>query len=718
MKQKKQATAPATSRRFIPAGARLGSLEPAPPPLPDPVPDTRAAGPNPQEQEQQQQTDFGPLPRFPTIRSLRNGCYLLRYTPTQTFPLVHYDGTLRVERHTSGTTASGDLYTHSTSFWPGSGPPVEPNPSAGIPVFPRSRYRYYLRVTQVLEGFTFTSSFTLGLEMHRFNQAARTWTNEGILTAQMSWTTAPAGYPSGADYLTGSARNAAGATVGSLTMGWVSPYLRRAVVEVDRVGAAETPLNNGAGVGWRTIFDTVGWDVTVQVSDSNVAEPSGESFSDAELHATMLARRAAASLDAEWRYHVLCVRRLDSTSRGIMYDAYGGDSNNIPREGCGISSHWMVPNTSTWGLIAGMRFGTATSSYFRTAVHEIGHALGLYHNMADTGIMNTTDSIAGEAATAVPPVKFPNNVLWSFAADDQKRLRHMPDVWVRPGGVPFGSAYSTAPISPADMLQDAEGLELEVTPLLDAVPLGAPVRVTLALVNTSAQPLPVPGTLGLKSGFVRGKVVDPAGTVRSFAPLLRCVEEHEIRMLEPGGRVESSMTLLRGAEGALFPSAGPFTVVVEVDWDLPGGGPVGLAGEGTVMVTPAENRAHADAALKILSTPDALLTLVLGGDHLDEGVEAIRAGVENPVLRPHFAVVEAKRIGERFGNREARPHEAAMLLDENAVMSPGEVKSTAKLAGQMRDRKGGGYGELVKQLRIKVAQVSADDATRKLVDQL
>lgn len=715
MKPKKQATAPATTRRFIPAGARIASLEPAPPPLPDPVPDTREAGPYPQ------QADLDPLqPTVPAelvqlLRRLRSGCYLLRYTPTQTFPLVHYDGTMRVERHANGTTASGDLYTHSTAFWPGSGAPVEPNPSAGIPVFPRSRYRYYLRVTQVLEGYTFGSSFTLGFEMHRFDQAARTWTNEGTLTARMAWTTAPAGYPSGADYLTGSVQNAAGATVGSLTMGWVSPYLRRAVLEVDRVGAAEAPLDNGAGVGWRTIFDTVGWDVTVQVSDANVAEPSGESFSDAELHATMLARRAAASLDAEWRYHVLCVRRLDSTSRGIMYDAYGGDSNNIPREGCGISSHWMVPNTATWGLIAGMRFGSATSSYFRTAVHEIGHALGLYHNTADNGIMNTTDTIA---ASAVPPVQFPNNVLWSFAADDQKRLRHMPDVWVRPGGVPFGSAYSVAPISPTDMIQDAEGLELEVTPLLDAVPLGAPVRVTVALVNTSGVPLPVPGGLGLKSGFVRGKVVDPAGTVRTFSPLLRCVEEHELRMLEPGGRVESSMTLLRGAEGALFPSAGPFTVVVEVDWDLPGSGPVGIAGEGTVMVTPAENPAHADAALKVLSTPDALLTLVLGGDHLVDGVEAIRAGVDNPVLRPHFAVVEAKRIGERFGRREAQPQEAAKLLDENAVMSPSEVKSTAKIAGQVRDRKATGYAQLVKRLRIKVAQVSADDATRKLVDQL
>jgi predicted Zn-dependent protease len=46
-----------------------------------------------------------------------------------------------------------------------------------------------------------------------------------------------------------------------------------------------------------------------------------------------------------------------------------------------------------------MRFGSATGPYFRTAVHEIGHAMGLYHNTADNGLMSTTDSIMGNAVT-------------------------------------------------------------------------------------------------------------------------------------------------------------------------------------------------------------------------------------------------------------------------------------------------------------------------------
>ena len=53
----------------------------------------------------------------------------------------------------------------------------------------------------------------------------------------------------------------------------------------------------------------------------------------------MLARRNPISLDTEWRYHILAVKLIDSTPRGIMYDAGGTDSNNVPREG------WASPPT-------------------------------------------------------------------------------------------------------------------------------------------------------------------------------------------------------------------------------------------------------------------------------------------------------------------------------------------------------------------------------------
>ena len=44
---------------------------------------------------------------------------------------------------------------------------------------------------------------------------------------------------------------------GRLTMGWVSKYLRKAIVEIDTVSGSEAPLNNGSGIDWQTVYNEV-----------------------------------------------------------------------------------------------------------------------------------------------------------------------------------------------------------------------------------------------------------------------------------------------------------------------------------------------------------------------------------------------------------------------------------------------------------------------------
>ncbi|MGE3109062.1 MAG: hypothetical protein AB7G11_11530 [Phycisphaerales bacterium] len=715
--------------------ARIPNPEGPLPPLPEPIPESPFQLP---DNLQPLHLERARLPELEValrrFRSLRHGCYLIRYTPSRS--LTHYDGTMRIERHGTalfggGVTASGDLYRHrrfpiattfnrttlatSASVRTGLAAAntvmlpllrTEPNPANGIPIFPRGDYRYYLRVTRILEQYTTSNSFTLGFERWRFNGVVRPagtplWTNDGTFSASMEWKPAPSGYPSSGNYLEGDVKDSSGNIVGQLTMGWVSAYLRKATIEIDTVSNSETPLNSGEGHTWRSIFDEISWDITVDESDHNVTEPSGEFWSDSEMHAAMLSRRDSSNLDGEWRYHLICVRRLDSTTRGIMYDNGATDSNDVPREGAGISSHWTIPNADPWGHVKGQRFGTATAAYFRTALHEIGHAMGLYHNTIDMGIMNTTPDIA---ASAVAPQQFPDNVKWAHASNDQQRLKHMPDIWVRPGGIPFGESYSTTPISSDDVREELPGLQVRVTPLLDAVPLGAPVRVKVELVNTGEEAIAVPRDISLRSHSVRGKVLDSGSTVRTFCPLIVCVDDEEMRMLEPGEGVSASMTLLRGAQGALFPSAGPYTVSVEIDWEF-GGIPMGATGEGTVMVTPVQNDEHAAAALKVLSTPNALLTLVIGGDHITDGNEAIQAALANDVLRPHYAAIEAKRLARGHGKRKPDMSGAASLLTDDAVMSEDEVASVARICG-----KGCSSADASNRKKIgKVLQEKADD---------
>lgn len=637
-----------------------------------------------------------PEPFFPgplVLKSLRNGCYLAFYYPAPSLPFGffkgHYRGTIRIEKTPGLTKASGDLYYSKPPIvaFPGILAPSSPSPSGGIPVFSRGSYTYYLRITDVLQGYSFSGSFQMVFEMHKYNQATKTFSLEKNVKAKMSWTTAPAGYPDAGQYLKGDVKDAVGNTLGTLYMGWVDKYFRKAIVEIDSVSGSEHPLDSGTGENWITVGNKIGWRINAVSSSSTIPEPSGDSWSDAEMHNRMLLSRDMNNLDKEWRFHVLCVKRLDSTERGIMYDAYGSDSNNVPREGMGISSHWMIPNANPWGLVKGMRFGAAKAPYFRTAVHEIGHAMGLYHNAINNGYMHTTPDIAASATAANP---FPNNIIWNYASNDQNRLRHFPDIVVRPGGTPFGISYGSIPISDAastdeanQLAMDKEGLfddllQISVTPVVDVFPLGAPVRLDFSLNNIGHIEIEVPEELSMKKAELYGYVTDPGGLRRSFSPLIRCVDADKKAILKPGKSSGDSVTLLRGKDGPLFQQGGYHRIELFLEWDV-NGVLVCLKGTCTVMITPAMDEDHARVAKAIFDNADTHLVLVLGGDHLTDAVEVIQQALSNKILRPHYAYIEAKRLGKTFGKRKAQKDKAKALLQKDVVLNEKEKQKITDL---------------------------------------
>lgn len=97
------------------------------------------------------------------------------------------------------------------------------------------------------------------------------------------------------------------------------------------------------------------------------------------------------------------------------------------------------------------------------------------------------------------------------------------------------------------------------------------------------------------------------------------------------------------------------------------------------MVTPVVDESHAKAALKTLATPDLLLTLALGGDHLIEGIEALKAALADKTLRPHYAYTEFKRIAKPYFKRKAELKKAAELIRKDTIMSKTEVEKARTL---------------------------------------
>jgi hypothetical protein len=279
--------------------------------------------------------------------------------------------------------------------------------------------------------------------------------------------------------------------------------------------------------------------------------------------------------------------------------------------------------------------------------------------------------------------------------------------------IPFGQPYTNVPISPTDMLDLGGPLELSVRPLLDSIPLGAPVRVKLTLTNRSESALEVPHSLSLKDEHVSGTVRGPSRVARTFRSVLRCVETHPTRVLKAGESFSADMTLIRGREGALFPGSGLHTIQIDVLWDV-NGIPVKVSGSASVVVTPPLDQSHADAAQKTLSEPDLLLTVAIGGDHLEEGNAALDAAMADPTLAPHFAAIAAKRVGRRFGKRKAQPKKALEALGADPVVSADEARSVTKIIREADAPALKGAARTLGESLKKAA--SDDDAVRQVAD--
>jgi len=615
------------------------------------------------------------LAEFPVLRS-----WTIRYLGTMRIECSSGDEAARKKRH-GGITASGDLYVDRQTWSQAklATAPALPEPKE-IPIYSRSNYSFYVTLKDIViedRDLVFT------IASYYFDRESASWGPEQLLTARFEIEKAAGNgrQASSREYLCGLVYNQRNSLVGKLEMSWISKHLRAARIEIAVAAGLEPPLSNGKGLTLKKVFKKIGW--TLRVDDPVEAKGPSDVWQESDLHAKMLELRSAADLDREWLYHVLVVPRFytqEENGYGKMYDRGALDTDLIPREGLVVAADAKFPQEARFGIAGGQKLKDVPAAAFHNLVHELGHAMSLLHRFHGADFMQALIQIASQSTQDAP---FPENLSFRFDPRDEQRLRHHPDIWVRPGGTPFGQGFAALPIPDADAITDvSDQFELLVKPLLPVVPLGAPVKLQLRLKNKSATTLPGPKLLSLSAGSVSGRVIGPSGDVNPFSAVSP-LDFLTTADLAPNQALVHGETLWRGPGGPLFSSPGFYQIEVKVGWVGPGG----IAGVTThcqVLIAAPRKRNHESAALELLSAEDLSVLLIFrsspdptyknADDRISYAVQVLQRALEVKELRSSLAPIEAVRLACCTDLREA-----AIRLEEDSLMTTSEIENLLTL---------------------------------------
>jgi hypothetical protein len=662
----------------------------------------------PQTQAGEAQSAGGAIPTPTGQHFLESGCWIMQLVPffaddedprLAEYPglqgwTIRYLGTMRIEcpiprkvdaqgHERRGVIVSGDLYA-DRQIWseprPAT-PPSLPEP-VGIPIYSRDKYAFYVTLQEAVfeEG-----QLVLKIATYRFNNEKSTWGKRKLLTARFEVENIAAPWRQAAPrrYLCGWVYNESETRIGKLEMGWISPHYRSARIEIAVAAGLEAPLSNGRGDTLKKIFKQLGW--KLKIGNPVDANGPSEVWQESDLHARMLELRSAADLDREWLYHVLVVPRFNDQEEngfGKMYDVGALDTDLVPREGLVVAAEAKFPQESRFGAAGGQMLKDVPAAAFHNLVHELGHAMGLLHRFRGADFMQALIHIASQALPGNP---FPDNLAFRFDPLDELRLRHYPDIWVRPGGVPFGQGSSALPVPDVDAITDVSPqFNLLAKPLRRVVPLGAPVKLQLRLKNISKTTLPGPSLLSLSAGSVSGRVIGPEGKVRFFSAAAP-IDFVSTADLDPDQALYHGETLWRGPEGALFPAPGYYEIELRAGWVGPGG-IAGLMTRCDVLVAAPRNRRHELAALDLLGTEDLAILLVFRASseitdektrkRLQKAIRVLQKSLEVKELRASLAPIEAVRLAC------IDLKEAAIRLEEKSLMTTSELDNLLTLADQ------------------------------------
>jgi hypothetical protein len=428
------------------------------------------------------------------------------------------------------SSGSGDLYVVSTEEVQGIcralGSTHDENERLKALQFPIAMYRYYLRLETlwvVYREATPPNSLDvsakerviLGFDTRRYSDMSVGWEKSQPISFQLSIDDKDLGRFRGHPccYPGYTVANSFGNEIGAVRLVKAADMLRHAEVEVRAIhrSSASRLIKPIEQASWSKVLNKAGWAVKI-VDGPDSYDQDGSEYSVQKLRNILneTANKDGACNSSEtashcdkWKYWLFIVEKIlngeESTPLGIMPD-YGDDPPGEPaRQGAAVAAKGKIDYAEAEEL------QDHAPLYYRTAFHEVGHMQGLYHNPSTRGIMQPRKYMATNDLN--PEIDS------SHSAIDAMRLRHLPDLWVRPGGLPFLYRYRASPVEVLDLLPPTRGLSLEVAlpTVLSGVPSEGEIEVELRNQSGEAIKFPVPDDEGVEMAYWQVNVETPSG---------------------------------------------------------------------------------------------------------------------------------------------------------------------------------------------------------------
>jgi len=364
----------------------------------------------------------------------------------------------------------------------------------------------------------------------------------------------------------------AAATVQFFTLSWSpgatyvcnfeSPYFRTVILETDRVADVPTPVFSSYNTASLpspgparslTVVDAfaeAGIQVQVSAGSGGVPADEGASWSDAELHASMVRHFSLWREEPQFRVWELVAQLHDLGPGllGIMFDQQGRH-----RQGCAVFHSGL---------------GGATADRLRlqlfTYVHELGHCFNMMHSWQKSLAIPAGVDRPRSMSWMNYPWGYPDGqaAFWSnfpFQFDDGElvHLRHAYRNNIIMGGANFRVGAGLQHPEKFELpMEDKSGLRLEIS-ASDSYLLGEPVTVTLRLTATDPRVETVHPYLNPEAGLVHIAIAKPGGEIVGYEPMiLHCVLGERLALTQEANSLQETVYIGYGADGLYFRHAG------------------------------------------------------------------------------------------------------------------------------------------------------------------